>query len=290
MAATAHKALNAALKQRAFDPVYYFHGDDNFLKDDALRQMIDVAVDPATRDFNLEVRRGGELDAETQEHGLATTGGRVSTTGVAGFTLGGGSGWLERRLGLACDNLLAVELVTADGERVRASETEHPDLFWALHGGGCNFGVATAFEFALQRLEASGETVMQLLEHGIRPRDIVTKRSLENAARVVAASGGSTNGALHLPAIAHECGIEFDLHDVAAIFRDTPYIADVKPAGRYVMKDLGEVINEQQKLLDDTFAAKRQQSGEEAGSQQQTQGRRKPGGVTAEQVPRRGIR
>ena len=65
-------------------------------------------------------------------------------------------------------------------------------------------------------------------------------KSLENAARVVAASGGSTNGALHLPAIAHECGIEFDLHDVAAIFRDTPYIADLKPAGRYVMKDLGE--------------------------------------------------
>ena len=78
------------------------------------------------------------------------------------------------------------------------------------------------------------------LAHGIRPRDIVTLRSLENAARVVAASGGSTNGALHLPAIAHECGIEFDLHDVAAIFRDTPYIADLKPAGRYVMKDLGE--------------------------------------------------
>ena len=71
-------------------------------------------------------------------------------------------------------------------------------------------------------------------------RDIVTLKSLENAARVVAASGGSTNGALHLPAIAHECGIAFDLHDVAAIFRDTPYIADLKPAGRYVMKDLGE--------------------------------------------------
>ena len=72
MAATAHKALNAALKQRAFDPVYYFHGDDDFLKDDALRQMIDVAVDPATRDFNLEVRRGGELDAETLESLLNT--------------------------------------------------------------------------------------------------------------------------------------------------------------------------------------------------------------------------
>ena len=88
--------------------------------------------------------------------------------------------------------------------------------------------------------EASGEAVMRLLADNIRPRDIVTLKSLENAARVVAASGGSTNGALHLPAIAHEAGIDFDLHDVAAIFRDTPYIADLKPAGRYVMKDLAE--------------------------------------------------
>jgi dihydroxy-acid dehydratase len=88
--------------------------------------------------------------------------------------------------------------------------------------------------------DASGEAVMRLLKDNIRPRDIVTIKSLENAARVVAASGGSTNGALHLPAIAHEAGIAFDLHDVAAIFRDTPYIADLKPAGRYVMKDLAE--------------------------------------------------
>jgi dihydroxy-acid dehydratase len=88
--------------------------------------------------------------------------------------------------------------------------------------------------------EASGEAVMRLLKDNIRPRDIVTPKSLENAARVVAASGGSTNGALHLPAIAHEAGIDFDLHDVAAIFRETPYIADLKPAGRFVMKDLAE--------------------------------------------------
>ena len=89
--------------------------------------------------------------------------------------------------------------------------------------------------------EASGEIVMELLANNIRPRDIVTRKALENAARVVAASGGSTNGALHLPAIAHECGIEFDIHEVAQIFRDTPYIADLKPAGQYVMKDLAEI-------------------------------------------------
>ncbi|GBD40828.1 Dihydroxy-acid dehydratase [bacterium HR39] len=89
--------------------------------------------------------------------------------------------------------------------------------------------------------EKSGEAVMKLLELGIRPRDIVTRKALENAARVVAATGGSTNAALHLPAIAAEAGIDFDLDDVAKIFRETPYIADLKPAGRYVMKDLAEV-------------------------------------------------
>ncbi|MFQ5974272.1 MAG: dihydroxy-acid dehydratase [Alphaproteobacteria bacterium] len=86
--------------------------------------------------------------------------------------------------------------------------------------------------------EASGEAVMRLIESGIRPRDIVTREALENAAVVVAASGGSTNAALHLPAIAHEAGIEFGLDEVAAIFRRTPYIADLQPAGKYVAKDL----------------------------------------------------
>ena len=102
-------------------------------------------------------------------------------------------------------------------------------------------GTPAPFEARDKWAEASGEAVMRLLGSGIRPRDIVTRKSLENAARVVAASGGSTNGALHLPAIAHECGIDFDLHNVAAIFRETPYIADLKPAGRFVMKDLGDV-------------------------------------------------
>ncbi len=89
--------------------------------------------------------------------------------------------------------------------------------------------------------EASGEAVMDLLRRRIRPRDIVTRQALENAAMVVAASGGSTNGALHLPAIAHEAGIDFDLHAVAEIFKRTPYIADMKPSGRYVAKDLFDV-------------------------------------------------
>lgn len=87
----------------------------------------------------------------------------------------------------------------------------------------------------------SGEAVMRLLELDLRPRQIVTRKSLENAARIVAASGGSTNAGLHLPAIAHEAGIDFDLHDVCDIFKDTPYIADLKPGGRYVAKDMYEI-------------------------------------------------
>ncbi len=87
----------------------------------------------------------------------------------------------------------------------------------------------------------SGEAVMELLRTGLRPRDIVTRKSLENAARVVAATGGSTNAALHLPAIAHECGIDFSIHDVADIFKDTPYIGNLKPGGAYVAKDLYEI-------------------------------------------------
>jgi dihydroxy-acid dehydratase len=86
----------------------------------------------------------------------------------------------------------------------------------------------------------AGEQVMELIQRRIRPRDIVTPKALENAAAVVAASGGSTNAALHLPAIAHECGIKFDLFDVAEVFKKTPYIADLKPGGRYVAKDLFE--------------------------------------------------
>jgi FAD/FMN-containing dehydrogenase len=91
----------------------------------------------------------GELDRETQSFGLAVTGGVMTTTGVAGFTLGGGIGWLQRKLGLACDNLLSADVVTADGELVRASVDSNRELFWALRGGGGNFGVVTSFEFAL---------------------------------------------------------------------------------------------------------------------------------------------
>jgi dihydroxy-acid dehydratase len=101
-------------------------------------------------------------------------------------------------------------------------------------------GAPAPYESRDEYAVASGRGVMNLLAQGIRPRDIVTRQALENAATVVAASGGSTNAALHLPAMAHEAGISFDLFDVAEIFRKTPYIADLKPGGKYVAKDMFE--------------------------------------------------
>ncbi|MFG3497129.1 FAD-binding oxidoreductase [Streptomyces sp. NPDC047928] len=133
-----------------------------------LRRMHDVTVHPAAK----AVRIGGgatmsHLDRATQPFGLATTGGRASTTGVGGFVLGGGTGWLDRKFGLAVDNLLGVELVTADGTALRAGPEENTDLFWALHGGGGNFGVATSLTLRLHDLpEMSFALLLYLPESG----------------------------------------------------------------------------------------------------------------------------
>ncbi|MEU8776016.1 FAD-binding oxidoreductase [Streptomyces sp. NPDC048606] len=118
-----------------------------------LRRMNEVTVHPAARAVHVG---GGatmsHLDRACQPYDLATTGGRASTTGVGGFVLGGGTGWLDRKFGLAVDNLLGVDLVTADGELLHANAEDNPELFWGLHGGGGNFGIATSLTLRLHEL------------------------------------------------------------------------------------------------------------------------------------------
>jgi FAD/FMN-containing dehydrogenase len=152
-------------------------GGHNFsgacIADDAvmidLGALCEISVDAVAR----TARCGGgtrwaQLDAATQEHALAAPGGFVSHTGVAGLTLGGGMGWLTRKAGLSCDNLLSVEVVTVEGIIVRASARENPDLFWALRGGGGNFGVVTEFEFRLHEVGPMVQLSLSFwdLDHG----------------------------------------------------------------------------------------------------------------------------
>lgn len=122
--------------------------DDGLVID--LSQMKGIHVDPMQQTARAQSGvTWGELDHETQAFGLATPGGIVSDTGIAGLTLGGGFGWLSRKYGFTCDNLRSADVVTAEGELVTASPQENPDLFWGIRGGGGNFGIVTSFEYAL---------------------------------------------------------------------------------------------------------------------------------------------
>ncbi|MFF5187039.1 FAD-binding oxidoreductase [Streptomyces sp. NPDC000345] len=211
-----------------------------------LRHMRAVTVDPAAEAVRVA---GGatmsDLDRACQPFGLATTGGRASTTGVGGFVLGGGTGWLDRRCGLAVDNLLGVELVTADGERTHANGDEHPDLFWALHGGGGNFGVATALTLKLYELpEFSIALVLYLPEYGpevVRTyRDIIETAPVEASGAVLYLTGPPEEfvppplvGRLVCGALLTYAGSEEDMRKLAQPLLALPHEAEVVGAMPY---------------------------------------------------------
>jgi FAD/FMN-containing dehydrogenase len=143
--------LQVAVRGGGHGVVGYAVCDDGIVID--LSQMKGIRVDPKGRTATAQAGvTWGEFDRETQMFGLATTGGRITTTGIAGLTLGSGSGWLERKFGFTVDNLLSVDVVTADGGFLTASEDENEELFWGLRGGGGNFGIVTSFEYRLHEL------------------------------------------------------------------------------------------------------------------------------------------
>jgi FAD/FMN-containing dehydrogenase len=143
--------LQVAVRGGGHSVAGYSTIDDGLVID--LGPMKGIEIDLARRRARVEPGvTWGEFDAVAQQHGLATTGGRMTTTGVAGFTLGSGSGWLERLHGFACDNLVSAEVLLADGSMVSASRETNAELFWGLCGGGGNFGIVTSFEFQLHRV------------------------------------------------------------------------------------------------------------------------------------------
>ncbi|KQX54933.1 MULTISPECIES: FAD-binding oxidoreductase [unclassified Streptomyces] len=160
-----------------------------------LRRMHGVVVDPENMTVRIE---GGatmaHLDHACQPFQVATTGGRASTTGVGGFVLGGGSGWLERKFGLASDNLLAADLITAEGKHVHTDAEENPELFWALHGGGGNFGVATSLTMRLHPLPRMSMAMLLYLPDNA-PEVVRTFRDLG-----AGASDDMGGGAIYMPA------------------------------------------------------------------------------------------
>jgi FAD/FMN-containing dehydrogenase len=145
--------------------------DDGLVID--VSRMKGISIDPTTRTAIAQTGlTWGEFDRETHMHGLATTGGLVSTTGIAGLTLGGGVGWLMGRCGLACDNTLKYDLVTANGEMICASAQEHSDLFWALKGGGGNFGAVTSITYRMYLIR---EVVSGMVLHALADASDVMK-------------------------------------------------------------------------------------------------------------------
>ncbi|MGJ5750539.1 FAD/FMN-containing dehydrogenase [Streptomyces puniciscabiei] len=204
-----------------------------------LRRMHEVTVDPAGEAVRVE---GGatmsDLDRATQPYGLATTGARSPATGVGGFVLGGGTGWLDRAFGLAVDNLLGVELVTADAERVHANADENPELFWALHGGGGNFGLATALTLELHELpEFSAVLLPCLPEFGpemVRAfRELVRTGPDELGGTVLYLTGPPAQSGVLCGALLTYAGGESALRELAEPLLALPHEAEVVGALPY---------------------------------------------------------
>lgn len=217
-----------------------------------LASMKGIHVDPMSRTAHAQ---GGvlwkELNRETQLHGLATTGGVVSTTGIAGLTLGGGLGWLMPKYGLALDNLRSAELVMADGRVLRTSVDEHPDLFWAIRGGGSNFGIAASLEFDLHLVGPiiTGGLVAHPLQKGADVlrffRDACAKApdELMLVAGLLTAPDGS--GAKLVGIVASHCGPLADGEKA---------VAPIKAFGPPVMDAMGPIpYCAQNSLLDPSF-------------------------------------
>ncbi len=214
-----------------------------------LSGMKAIAVDPVQRLVRAEGGvTWGELDAATQVHGLATTGGLISTTGIAGLTLGGGLGWLMRSFGLACDNLLAVDLVTASGLTVRASARDNPDLFWGVRGGGGNFGVATAFEY---RLHAVTTVLGGMAIHPLaRAREVLRfyRELTEGAPEALTALAGLMHSPEGVPVVALMVGYHGPLDEGERLLRP------VREHGSPLAVDIGpKPYVELQRMLDDGF-------------------------------------
>ncbi|MEU6260694.1 FAD-binding oxidoreductase [Streptomyces sp. NPDC047043] len=211
-----------------------------------LRHMRAVTAHPGAEAVRVA---GGatmsDLDRATQPFGLATTGGRASTTGVGGFVLGGGTGWLDRFCGLAVDNLLGVELVTAEGERVHANADENPELFWGLHGGGGNFGIATAITLKLHELpEFSIAMLLYLPEFGPEAtrtyRDVITAGPDEASGAVIYVTGPPEEfvppqlvGSLLCVVLLTYAGSENDMRKVAEPLLALPHEAEIVGAMPY---------------------------------------------------------
>ncbi|MEE4314919.1 MAG: FAD-binding oxidoreductase [Desulfofustis sp.] len=207
--------------------------DDGLMIDMSAMRRVDI--DPQARTARVQAGAlWADVDGAAQPHGLTTPGGEVSLTGVAGLTLGGGVGYVRRKFGLSCDNLLAVEIVTADGRKRRASERENSDLFWALRGGGGNFGVVVAFEFRLHPVGPEVVTLNPIYPFG------QARSLLEAWRRFTDSAPDEASTAFAIWGIPEHPDIPVELHGTPVCLLDGMYCGP-RPQGEALFQPLREV-------------------------------------------------